>query len=343
MSLDEHVGASRHIRGYGAQMKLVLGGDAMLGRGVDEVIKEKGPGYPLEPLWPLTQAADLCLVNLECAITPTSRLYSGPRKAFYFRADPQTAETLSLAGVHLVSLANNHALDADYKGLLDTLAILEDRGIMTVGAGADLKAAKRPALLNARGQTLTVIACCDHQADFAATPKRPGIHYLDLENPGAAALLVEEVAALAADHLADHLVVSLHWQPNWAPSVAPAYRKLARRLIEAGARIVWGHSPHHFQGVERHESGVILYSTGDLVDDYAVDPHFRNDRQLLFEVELRPKEVGRVFGYPLELDYAQTRQAGEEARRWIKARFRAMCAELGSQVVVDNGRLEVLP
>ena len=125
-------------------LQVLFAGDAMLGRGVNRVIWEMGPAYPLDPILTVTRSADLFLVNLECAITAQERWYSGPPKAFYFRADPPAAETMVHAGVNLVSLANNHALDAGPAGLSDTLAILTAQGIATVGAGKNLAAASQP-------------------------------------------------------------------------------------------------------------------------------------------------------------------------------------------------------
>ena len=158
----------------------------------------------------------------------------------------------------------------------------------------------------------------------------------------AASVMAREVADLA--RRVDHVIVSLHWQPNWAPAVAPRFRSLARTLVEAGGRVIWGHSPHHFQGVEWRGGNVVLYSTGDLVDDYAVHPDYRNDRQLLFELELEPGAVARVRAHPLELLFARTEPASGEVRRWLVARFGEMCREFGSKVVAppDAGPIEIL-
>ena len=314
----------------------------MLGRGVNVVIRRKGATYPLEPLVATTRAADLFLVNLECAITPRDIWYSGPRKAFYFRADPAAADTLAHAGVDLVSLANNHALDADYDGLRDTLRLLDERAIRYVGAGETSEAAARPVLLEAKGARLGVLAYCDHQRDFAARADQPGIRYVDLSDPDTPARLAQGVEALARQ--VDHVIVAAHWQRNWAPEVTPAYRALGRLLVEAGARIVWGHSPHHFQGVEWIHGSVILYATGDLVDDYRLVPEFRNDRQLLFRVMLGRQRVEQVQAHPLELSLGHTRAAEAEARQWIAQRFEAMCSDLGSRITrEDDGWLSVLP
>ena len=322
-------------------LRLLLGGDAMLGRGVDDAIARQGVDRPLAALRAHLTGADLVAVNLECAITAADTWYQGPAKAFYFRARPAAAELLRRAGVGLCTLANNHALDAGAEGLLDTLDILGAHGIASVGAGADAEAAWAPEVLDIAGQRLGVLACCDHQADFAAGPDSPGIAYLDLTDPVQVDSLLGRVRHLAA--AVDHAIVALHWQPNWVPRVTADYRLLAQRLVEAGARLVWGHSPHHFLGVEWLGTAAVLYSTGGLIDDYAVDAEFRNDRQLLFEITLAPGRVERVRALPLTLSLAHTTPAGGVARQWIADRFAAQCQALGSAFGDDKRWLAASP
>lgn len=321
------------------RLRLLLGGDAMLGRGVDEAIARHGIDRPLAGLRTFLAGADLFAVNLECAITAADTWYRGPAKAFYFRARPPAAELLHRAGVGLCTLANNHALDAGPEGLLDTLRLLRAQGIASAGAGPDADAAWAPARLEVAGQRLGVLACCDHQADFAAGPRTPGIAYLDLTDPAQVDALLARVRSLAV--AVDHAIVSLHWQPNWVPAVTADYQSLARRLVEAGARLVWGHSPHHFLGVQWFGASAVLYSTGGLIDDYAVDAEFRNDRQLLFEISLAPERVERVRALPLRLELARTGPAAGADRRWIMRRFTAQCAEHASRVDDDGVWLRV--
>jgi poly-gamma-glutamate synthesis protein (capsule biosynthesis protein) len=322
-------------------LRLILAGDAMLGRGVDEVIAARGPDHPLAALRPCLADADLVGVNLECAITARDSRYAGPPKAFYFRARPAAVEVLRHAGVGLCTLANNHALDAGADGLLDTLRLLDAHGIAHAGAGADLAAARAPAVLDLGGQRRGVLACCDHQADFAASATQAGIDYLDLADPLRVEALVQRVRELAAQ--VDHAVVSLHWQPNWVPAVSADYRALARRLVAAGARLVWGHSPHHFLGVEWLGQAVVLYSSGGLLDDYAVEPYFRNDRQLLFEITLGAGAVSRVRALPLALGFAHTAPAEGQTRQWIVDRLAAQCRAHGSAVGNNGDWLTLSP
>jgi poly-gamma-glutamate synthesis protein (capsule biosynthesis protein) len=283
--------------------------------------------------------ADLTAVNLECAITAQDTWYEGPEKAFYFRARPAAADVLADAGVDVVSLANNHALDAGVPGLLDTVAILDAHGIAHAGAGATPEDAARPAIVTRAGRRWGFLAYCDHQADFAAAPGHPGIRFLDVERADAAAIVAEDVRRLRPQ--VDAVAVAFHWQANWAPVVTPLYRQLGHACLAAGAALVWGHSPHHFQGVEWVGRGVILYSTGDLIDDYAVDEAYRNDQQLLFEVDWEPGGMTRVAAWPISIVTGLAVPAQGADRDWIAKTFSAYCQAVGSTVRPEGDRLRV--
>ena len=120
-----------------------------------------------------------------------------------------------------------------------------------------------------------------------------------------------------------------------APSPLPRVRALAQHLREAA--LVAGTSAHVFQGVE----GNVLYDLGDFLDDYAVDPELRNDLGLLFFVELEPDGPRRIEAVPLKLDFCFTGLARGEDAAWIRRRFRAACAELGTEVQEEDGRVIV--
>lgn len=320
-------------------MRIVLGGDVMLGRLIDEQFLAHGR-TPFAFIADRLREADLACANLECAISARLTWYEGPPKAFYFKARPAAAKILAEAGTGLVTLANNHALDAGQDGLRDTLTLLDGQGIAHAGAGLDLNEASRPATVDLKAGSVGVLAYCDHQADFAAGPHRPGIRYLPMSDPDAAiAALSRDIERARGD--VQVLIVALHWQPNFAPVVEARYRRIAHACLAAGARVVWGHSPHHFQGVELRDGGAILYSTGDFVDDYAVDPVFRNDRQLLFAVEIGASGVERVEAFPIEIDGGFAVPARREAARWIEGVFRHFCEEVGSGVANAGDRLLV--
>jgi poly-gamma-glutamate synthesis protein (capsule biosynthesis protein) len=186
-----------------------------------------------------------------------------------------------------------------------------------------------------------VLAYCDHQKDFAAGVGRPGISYVDLSLNETVVGILNEVSDLAQE--CHHVVVAFHWMPNWVSSIPTFYRDLGRKLVHAGASVVWGHSPHHILGVEWVDRSVILFSTGGLVDDYAVDPQFRNDRSLLFRVSLGEEAVESVTGLPIELKFARTEPASEEVWDWTAERLESACLEVGSEAVRRGDWLEIQP
>jgi poly-gamma-glutamate synthesis protein (capsule biosynthesis protein) len=86
----------------------------------------------------------------------------------------------------------------------------------------------------------------------------------------------------------------------------------------------------------------ILYDLGDFIDDYAVDMTLRNDLGLLFLITFDPRPQ-RLEALPLALDFCHTRlaaAAGDEDA-WVRQRFRALCAEFGTDVGEHRGRLVI--
>ena len=158
-----------------AMVTLALTGDVMLGRGVNETVPEARPEEPWGDALPLLLSADLRIINLECAITEHKRPWSRTPKVFHFRADPLAVEVLRAARVDACSLANNHTLDFEEQGLLDTLTHLEAAGIRYAGAGHNLEEAAQPVLLEGG---VALVAFTDNEPPFAAGPGKPGTNYL---------------------------------------------------------------------------------------------------------------------------------------------------------------------
>jgi poly-gamma-glutamate capsule biosynthesis protein CapA/YwtB (metallophosphatase superfamily) len=307
----------------------------MLGRGVAEAIAGgEGRRLVADEVVEVIAAADLFVLNLECCISARGERWPDPHKPFFFRAPPGAAELLAELGVHCVTLANNHALDFGAQALLDTLEHLGRVGVACVGAGADVREARRPAVLEHDGFRLALVAVSDHPAAFAAGEGRPGIAFTDLTGGGR---LPDWLSAAIAGAGEAAVLVAPHWGPNMVAEPVPHVRAAAAALVRAGATLVAGHSAHVFHGVE----GPVLYDLGDFLDDYRVDPQRRNDLGLLFLVSLTAAGPVRLEAVPLKLEYCHTRLAEGEDAAWIRRRFRDACRALGTDVSEDAGRLVV--
>ncbi|WP_161993203.1 CapA family protein [Lacisediminimonas profundi] len=323
-------------------MRVIFGGDVMLGRGVGAVIRREGTTWPLGEIAGWMRSADLCIVNLECAITASKREWEGEPKVFYFGAPPESVHALVDAGVDLVSLSNNHTLDFGVTGLNDTLRYLDRHGIRHCGAGPNLASALAPANVEAAGIRFGMTAFCDHQSDFAAQAKRPGIAWLDLDDEAGAIAAFAGALAMQQQRGVDWPILSLHWGPNmvWAPS--QQFRRLAHAAIDMGWKILFGHSAHIFHGIEIYSGCPILYAAGDLVDDYWVDPVFLNDHQLLFELSLTRSSLQQVRVLPVFIEDCQARPATPAQARTIWRRMERACAELGSKLQVSKDQSEAM-
>ena len=228
-------------------------------------------------------AADVVFGNLECCLHLPARR-SHDTEGFF--ADPQIgAEALRLAGFHAVGVANNVNYGAD--NIAASLAVLDRLGIAHAGAGANLAAARAPAIVARNGlrvgavQRSSVYWPTDHEAladspgiavvrghtayqvptaRIAAgipPPNRPGVPPLVVTWADAAYLaeFQKDIAALRPQ--ADIVVASCHWGLGRDP--LQYMTDIAHAAIDAGADIVMGHGPHYLLPIEIYKGRPILY------------------------------------------------------------------------------------
>ncbi len=315
---------------------LVFGGDVMLGRGIDETVQSKGPRYIWGDVLPLLRDADSTLVNLECAIAGPGERF--PNRVFYFRAAPETGRALAEAGIDYVSLANNHAMDFRARGLMETVKHLDAMGIAHAGAGADRQAATLPAVVEVKNIKVGVIAFADHFREYAASDDSPGINWIELNDLGRVRAAIDA----ARKRGADLVVFSIHWGPNMREAPTPQFVEFAHAVIDAGADIFHGHSAHIFQGIEIYKGKPIFYDTGDLIDDYYVDPQLRNDQQLLFIVRANADGIESIEMVPLLIRKMQVNLAGTIEFADIFDRIRRLSSMFGTSIERSGDRLRIV-
>ena len=308
-------------------MRIALVGDVMLGRLVDERLRHEGPAHPWGDALPLLAQADLRFANLECVLADDGPPWPGKR--FHFRSDRKNVASLEAAGVDVVSLANNHVLDHGVEAMREMLPLLDEHGILHTGAGPDAEAARRPAVCTRAGTAVGFLAFTDNEPGWAAGPASPGVHHVpvDLADDRARDLLQLVRRTRERTGL---LVVSAHWGPNWGAQVPPEHRAFAHALVEAGADVVFGHSPHVFRGVEVHHGRPVVYGAGDFVDDYAVRPDERNDQSFVFLLDVRDGLPRRPRLHPTVIEDLRARTATAEARG-IARRMERLSAALGTR------------
>jgi poly-gamma-glutamate capsule biosynthesis protein CapA/YwtB (metallophosphatase superfamily) len=313
---------------------LALMGDVMLGRRVAEALNyHMGPEEPWGGLMALLDAADLRIINLECAITDNEQPWTRTAKVFHFRTPPSAIETLRTARIDACSLANNHTLDFEEQGLLDTLEHLDAAGIRHAGAGRNQEEAADPAILIVPADQMhqvALLAFTDNEPSFAAGTDRPGTNYLPVSLRPEVLRRVERAVSAVREAGVDTVLFSNHWGPNMVQRPKESFRRFARAVIDLGVDIYYGHSAHVFQGVEIYHGKPILYDTGDFIDDYAVNRELRNDWSFFFRVSVEEGRFERLDLIPVKLSYARVDLATGGEREIILDRMERLSAEMGT-------------
>ncbi|MBK6698101.1 MAG: CapA family protein [Myxococcales bacterium] len=283
--------------------------------------------YPLRKLAPIFRAADLGFLNLEM---PLSR-EAGRRGAF--RGSPLFAEALRWAGVHVVSLANNHMLDAGEVGLTDTQLALQASNIGTVGGGDDLGQARRPFVTTRNGIAVGLLAYNQiigaGGTGIFATRGRSGVAPLD------PSIIQEDIRKLRKR--VDVVCVSCHWGEENTFEVHPAARRLGHQILDAGADVILGHHSHLAQGVEVRGGKVIFYSLGNLAFGHS---HDYWDDNTLARIELGARGVNAVELLPIAGRRNEVTQPhllpGKRATAALE-RLQARSRELDTEVTIEDG------
>jgi poly-gamma-glutamate capsule biosynthesis protein CapA/YwtB (metallophosphatase superfamily) len=316
-------------------MRLLLVGDVMLGRLVNDVLMREPPAYVWGDTLPIFGAADARLCNLECVLADGGAPWSATPKVFHFRSDAKNVAVLRAAGMDAATLANNHTLDFGYDALDEMLRLLDEAGIRHAGAGRDAVTAGHPAIVTVGDAQVGVLAFTDNEPDWEAAPERAGVYYVPVDPHDARASGLF-TAIRAAAGVVDLLVVSAHWGPNWGYQPPPGHAPFAHALIDAGADVVFGHSGHVVRGIEFYHGRPILYCAGDFVDDYAVNAVERNDESFIFVLETEGRAARRLRLYPTVIEEFQARRARGSRAEAIVATMTGLCAKVGTATNWDE-------
>jgi hypothetical protein len=164
------------------------------------------------------------------------------------------------------------------------VAAAEARGIKIVGAGENLAAARKPAIVEAGGTNVGFLAYCSVlPRGYDATPARAGVaplrartfyeqvdwqagtppRVVTMANAADLAALEDDVRRLREQ--ADVVVVSMHWGIHFEPGTIADYQyEAAHAAIDAGADVILGHHGHVIKGVEFYRGKPVFYSLGNV-------------------------------------------------------------------------------
>lgn len=331
--------ASERVTDGDADVTIGFGGDAMLGRSVNDRWAGRDGAGVWDGLLPRLQSLDGFVCNLECCISDGGERW--PDKVYYFRSNPEFAvPALEAAGTGAVALANNHALDFGPEALSDTLDNLDGAGIGTAGAGVTRESALAPTVVDVGDVTVAMVAFTDQFRPYRAGVDTPGTAYMPLDRTRRRTReVVRRSLQRAREKEPDLVVASLHWGPNWVVAPDRTQQRFARWLVDEGVDVVHGHSAHVLQGVETYRGRPILYDTADIVDDYVVKEDRHNDRSGLFELVIEGGTLAGVRVVPVEIADEAVEPARGTVAEWVRNRLRTLSGEFGTRLERDGDGL----
>ncbi len=240
----------------------------------------------LKSLRPTLGAADFAMLNLETALTERG---SPIPKMINFRAPASSLDTLDNAGIDIVSLANNHAVDYGPDGLEDTLAAKKDSPIPIVGIGENEDEAFEPAEVERGNVSIGVIGATQVKEETLEQ------YSADEDNAGVASNLptdrtVEEVKK--ATKKFDLVVVYLHWGFDYQNCPDERSLKARKDLEKAGADVIVGAHAHRFQGAGWSGKSYVGHGLGNFVW-YSSRPYDKETGVLTLTVDAKKARAKR--------------------------------------------------
>ena len=276
---------------------IVIAADWAPIRALEPVVRS-APDSVYGDMLPVLQAADLRIVNCECALTAarTPVWKSGA----VFKGLPTHIDGLTRVPFEVACLANNHVFDYGVRGFRDTLDILRRNGIRTVGAGLSLKEAISPLTVLVKGTRVTVMNFSEGE-DLTASRGGPGVCGWEIDRLAALVRKFKKRGdfVIAVGH------AGLEYVPFPPPYVVKAYRALA----EAGADCIIGHHPHVPQGLEVRGGRLVAYSLGNFVFYQPSELYYRRTGFCLL-IHARGNSLSSYELYPYRITEQGLRKLG---------------------------------
>ena len=194
--------------------------------------------HPFHKTAEMLKSADATLINLEaplvknCPVTAEGMIFCG---------DPRFIEGLEFAGVDIVNLANNHALNYGIEGAGQTVKLLTENGILATGYPSN---------------NLVMKQFNNSYLGFL------GFDLLSPFDENELLLTINQ-----SSKKVDLLFVSLHWGTEYTHQPDPWQYALAHRIIDEGATMVVGNHPHWTQPLEVYKDKLIIYAHGNFIFD----------------------------------------------------------------------------
>lgn len=258
----------------------------------------KNEQYDFSPLFELVSGvmsdADWTMINIEGTLRKHKYGYMGYPQ---FSTPHSLLDDLKAAGVDMLTMCNNHALDGWYDGLKMSLDYADAAGLAHVGAYRTQEEHDTPEVYDIGGIKVGMVNYTqftngmaeksDKEATIYGMRLMAGADYegdiADLRNAGA-----------------EFTIAIMHWGTEYVREPDDDIEVIAKRLVAAGADLVIGGHPHVVQPAEyitatqadgTQNTALVIYSLGNFYSEHRKS---YTDNGVIFEFTLSDDGQGGI-------------------------------------------------
>ena len=244
---------------YSASVTLAAAGDILCSQSVlEKAYNEESENFDFsndfQYVKDMFQTADYAVATLK---TTLAGQYQGSSDEYYgyttadarYNSPEILADNLKSAGISLVNIATNHALDSDAAGLVSTIGYLDQAGLAHVGAAASSDEST-DYKQNISGVNVGFIGYTNLTNDLTLpSDAKCVLNTLDDYNDQAVETLCTRISAMKAE--TDLVVVMLNFGSVESDSIEDDQKALAEKLCQAGADLILGTGSRVMKPIEK--------------------------------------------------------------------------------------------
>jgi len=245
--------------------------------------------YVFENVKQYTSAGDVTIANLETSFADAP--YSNYPT---FNSPASLATALKDIGIDIITTAGNHCLDTGFKGLGETIDVLEENGIDHLGT---YKTAEEQEKLFVKDINGAKVAFIDYTYGTNGIPVPSGkefcVNLIDKDN-------IKKELEKAKDAKVDVIIACMHWGQEYKTVQSQEQEDLADFLFQNGVDIIIGNHPHVIEPFETKEVTMpdgtkkqcfVAYALGN----FTADQNYQNTRDsIIINLKVTKKGDGTV-------------------------------------------------
>lgn len=245
--------------------------------------------YVFENVKQYTSAGDVTIANLETSFADAP--YSNYPT---FNSPASLATALKDIGVDIITTAGNHCLDKGFKGLSETIDVLDENKIEHLGTYKTKEDQEKLFVKDINGAKVAFI---DYTYGTNGIPIPSGkefcVNVIDKDK-------IKAEIEKAKNEKVDVIIACMHWGEEYHTKPVQAQKDLADFLFQNGVDIIIGNHPHVIEPFETREVKMpdgttkqcfIAYALGN----FTADQNYQNTRDsIIINLKITKKGDGTV-------------------------------------------------